>query len=109
MLPKQLSAILPILVVAWGNSCTEAVAASNRRDRPPVRHAVQSVLSPQGGPHKGYVQRTIGYGRMLHPAVGWGAEAHGARGYVFAPGKGILDAPCNLPTSTCPNEMRDGQ
>lgn len=30
-------------------------------------------------------------------------------GYVFVPGRGILDEACNLPTSTCPNTMRDTQ
>jgi hypothetical protein len=28
-------------------------------------------------------------------------------GYVYVPGKGIVGAACNLPTSDCPNEMRD--
>jgi hypothetical protein len=30
-------------------------------------------------------------------------------GYVYVPGKGIVDEACNLPTSACPNEMRDVQ
>lgn len=30
-------------------------------------------------------------------------------GYVFVPGRGVLDEACNLPTSTCPNEYRDIQ
>ena len=28
-------------------------------------------------------------------------------GYVYVPGRGILDEACNLPSSTCPNEYRD--
>jgi hypothetical protein len=28
-------------------------------------------------------------------------------GYLYAPGKGIIDEACNLPTSACPNEQRD--
>jgi hypothetical protein len=28
-------------------------------------------------------------------------------GYVYVPAKGIVGAACNLPTSACPNEMRD--
>jgi hypothetical protein len=28
-------------------------------------------------------------------------------GYVFVPGRGILDEACNLPSSTCTNEYRD--
>jgi hypothetical protein len=30
-------------------------------------------------------------------------------GYVFVPGRGILGAACDLPTSTCPNTERDVQ
>jgi hypothetical protein len=30
-------------------------------------------------------------------------------GYVYVPGKGIVDEACNLPTSACPNEMREVQ
>jgi hypothetical protein len=30
-------------------------------------------------------------------------------GYTFVPGIGILDESCDLPTSACPNEYRDGQ
>jgi hypothetical protein len=28
-------------------------------------------------------------------------------GYTYVPRKGIVDEACNLPTSACPNEMRD--
>jgi hypothetical protein len=49
--------------------------------------------------------------------LGDGAPAYNAAppnlarwpGYVYLPGKGILDEACNLPTSACPNEMRDIQ
>ncbi len=30
-------------------------------------------------------------------------------GYTYAPRKGIVDEACNLPTSACPNELRDIQ
>jgi len=30
-------------------------------------------------------------------------------GYVFVPGRGILGEGCNLPTSACPNSVRDIQ
>jgi hypothetical protein len=30
-------------------------------------------------------------------------------GYAYIPGKGIPDEACDLPTSACPNEMRDAQ
>jgi hypothetical protein len=28
-------------------------------------------------------------------------------GYLYAPGRGIVNEACNLPTSACPNEQRD--
>lgn len=31
------------------------------------------------------------------------------RGYTDVPGRGIIHEACNLPTSACPNEMRDVQ
>jgi hypothetical protein len=30
-------------------------------------------------------------------------------GYIYVPGRGILDEACNLPTSACPNSERDIQ
>lgn len=32
-----------------------------------------------------------------------------APGYVFVPGRGIVNEACNLPTSACPNTLRDVQ
>jgi hypothetical protein len=31
----------------------------------------------------------------------------GGPGYLYVPRKGIVDEACNLPTSACPNEIRD--
>ena len=36
-------------------------------------------------------------------------ESAGGPGYVFVPGRGILNESCNMPTSTCTNEYRDVQ
>jgi hypothetical protein len=35
------------------------------------------------------------------------ASVFRGQGYVYAPGKGIVDEACNLPTSACPNEFRN--
>jgi hypothetical protein len=59
-----------------------------------------------------HVQRSV----VLSPHAnffGWGqSRDHGwvfhGPGYIFVPGKGILDAPCDLPTSACPNSAREG-
>jgi len=45
----------------------------------------------------------------VYDAVGdypYGPGAIYAPGYIYVPGHGILDAPCGLPTSACPNSQR---
>jgi len=37
------------------------------------------------------------------------APVYHGPGYVFVPGKGIIDEACDLPTSACPNDQRDVQ
>ena len=59
-----------------------------------------------------------GYGGLAGPSYGYytrhGQYVPGAGdrvirgpGYVYVPGRGILDEACNLPSSTCTNEYRD--
>jgi hypothetical protein len=43
---------------------------------------------------------------VAHPVLSKVSVFRGP-GYVFVPGKGIIGEACNLPTSACPNEMRD--
>ena len=58
-------------------------------------------------PHTGLQQAH----RHVMPHAGYAAGAHMPSdfGYVFVPGHGILGEDCNMPTSTCPNELRDTQ
>jgi hypothetical protein len=49
------------------------------------------------------VARRAGYAAPVPSAAYLGP------GYVFVPGRGILGEDCDMPTSTCPNELRDGQ
>ncbi len=42
-----------------------------------------------------------------HTYTGPGHVAPADSGWSLVPGKAILDDDCNLPTSACPNEMRD--
>jgi len=43
---------------------------------------------------------------LNHASVGRPPMLRGP-GYYFVPGLGIVGEACNLPTSACPNEMRD--
>ena len=47
--------------------------------------------------------------RPVAQSVSPQVSAFRAQGYVYVPRKGIVDEACNLPTSACPNEMRDVQ
>lgn len=52
------------------------------------------------------------FARRAPPAYGHRNAPPGpfiGSGYVFVPGRGILDEACNLPTSTCPDTERDTQ
>ncbi len=58
----------------------------------------------------GTVYRAPAYGTYSGPgSYGPPAYAYHGPGYIYAPGRGIVDEACNLPTSACPNEMRDVQ
>jgi hypothetical protein len=96
-------------VLALAGFCAGAVVANAGEARPPIRHHVFSAASKSYRPnHRLHPDRLIGYGHSIHPVLLQEPQPHMAPGYMFVPGKGILDAPCNLPTSACPNEMRDG-
>ncbi len=55
-----------------------------------------------------FVRGTPAYGAPFYVAPPGVAVYHGP-GYTYVPRKGIVDEACNLPTSACPNELRDIQ
>lgn len=70
----------------------------------PARHAHAAAPPPYFGsyrPYRGY------YTQHRQYVPGAGDRVIYGPGYVYAPGHGILDEACNLPSSTCPNEYRD--
>lgn len=84
-----------------------AAAASDRREPGPV-HRVQHVYAV----HHWAVHHWQPSAQRFKPVYGYVNVPPGAiigPGYVFVPGRGILDEACNLPTSTCPNTERDTQ
>jgi hypothetical protein len=97
-----------------------------------------SVTKQFGKRHMSWPEYHVVNGRLVRPNndssyVGWGSSpAEGAyfastrrlrdlrpysppgpvyfgNQYTYAPGRGVIDEACNLPTSSCPNTQRDGQ
>jgi hypothetical protein len=117
-LRKMLFAAAPAFVVAFGCMTTGAMAS-------PSAHSENSQLSRRAGHfaarHGRHVVRREAmpaFGRNDAPAYGAIPSTvftHHRPGYVYEPGyiylpkQGIVDEACNLPTSTCPNDMRDVQ
>jgi hypothetical protein len=90
MVRQILFAAAPAFILALGFMTTDVMAGST----PKLAHsAAHSVVK-----HRRHVAQS----EFFHA---FGA----APSYVYAPGKGILDEACDLPTSTCPNEKRDVQ
>ena len=52
-------------------------------------------------------RRAAAFGAPASYAAPPGIPAYRWPGYTYVPRKGIVDEACNLPTSACPNEMRD--
>jgi hypothetical protein len=98
-LPVVAAGIASLLVA----SSASAPAASQDRQARRAHGAAATHYSYFGGyrPLYGYYTR---HGQYV-PGAG-DRLIHGP-GYVFVPGRGILDEACNLPTSTCTNEYRD--
>jgi hypothetical protein len=85
-------------IVAPAILATDAMAASTTSPETGKQHArtaAHSVLQRRRRP-------------VAHP-VPPQVSVFRAQGYVYVPGKGIVGEACNLPTSACPNEMRDVQ
>jgi hypothetical protein len=101
MLPKIAVATL---VVMLGFLTTNAVAAAHERgDRHAGRaHPHTTLAATNHDARRGVVDHS-GYAAGAH------APSDFASGYVFVPGHGILGEDCDMPTSTCPNELRDTQ
>jgi hypothetical protein len=106
MLPKNSSAIAAALTLTLTFLTTSAIAdgaVHEGRDRNAARAYPLAAL-----------RHTYHYARHHDaPQAGYAAEVHApwyfGSGYVFVPGRGIVGEDCDMPTSTCPNEVRDTQ
>jgi hypothetical protein len=103
MLPRRLCSLAPAMVLALGFVSTNALADQPARHRDHMagrnadgRHAARH--------HHHLARRDFGSG-----AGPYRGPVYSQPGFVFVPGKGILGEDCNMPTSTCANELRDTQ
>jgi hypothetical protein len=106
MSPKNASHVTAALILALGMLTTSAVAATaghDRREHHAGRAHPHTTLGSVHHEARRLVAHHAGY------AVGARAPSDFAPGYVFVPGHGILGEDCDMPTSTCPNELRDVQ
>ncbi len=67
---------------------------------------IASAGSPRMAPHHHH-QHAIHH--TLNHAFVRGLPVLREPGYLYVPRVGIIDEACNLPTSACPNDMRDVQ
>jgi hypothetical protein len=102
MLPKILGVTFTAgFVMASFSASLEAASAAGRD-----RHGHVAVHRV----HRAYAaHRWHHLPRRAPPTYGPAPNAFFGPGYVFVPGRGILDEDCDMPTSTCPNEYRDIQ
>jgi hypothetical protein len=102
MLAKIPFALRPVVAIALAGSMTAAAVAAPPSDKPRVVAAHHPASAVRHWRH---------FARSTPPVYGYVSAPHAfyGPGYVFVPGRGILDEACDLPTSTCPNTDRDTQ
>ena len=106
MSPKNTSNVTAALTLTLGLLTTSAVAGTavhDQRDHHSGRAHPHTTLASPHHEARHDVAHHAGY------AVGAPTPSDFAPGYVFVPGHGILGEDCDMPTSTCPNELRDTQ
>jgi len=79
-----------------------AAAANRHQDAASAAHRIQDARSADQWHHRPYFVH-----RAAMPRYDYNHPDESAPGYVFVPGRGILNESCDLPTSTCSNEYRD--
>jgi hypothetical protein len=115
MLRNLLFAAAVAVIVAPVVMTTDAVAGSSTSTETTEigkRHARSAAHTAPQHRHQHAAYRTL-TPRLSNDAAAYDSRpkvpAFRGPGYVYVPGKGIVDEACNLPTSACPNEMREIQ
>jgi hypothetical protein len=102
MLPKNTLAAL-ILILGFLTTGAVAAAVHDRGNHHAGRAHPRTTLAPTNHEARRGVAHHAGYAARAQMPSDF------ASGYVFVPGRGILGEDCDMPTSTCPNELRDTQ
>jgi hypothetical protein len=104
ILRRMLVATAPAVIVVLGFLTTDVMAGSATHDGK-HRLAGEATHAAFHRGHAAHQEMVRGFGGSVHSAV---PQTIGrGSGYVYFPGKGIVDEACNLPSSACPNELRD--
>jgi len=98
MVLKNMSTVTAALTLIIGPVATNALGATVRQtgDRRAPLHATLR-----------HTHRDARHDVARHVNAVDDAPSYRDRDYVFVPGRGILGEDCDMPTSTCPNEVRD--
>jgi hypothetical protein len=118
MLIERPSRIGAMLAVTLAFACSDAlVVQSAAHDRASAgtehtqqvrpRHHHPLVQRERRGPR--HAHAVTGYPPRLPSMPYYGAPAYTGPGFVYVPNRGYLDQDCDMPTSTCPNDLRDVQ
>jgi len=102
-------AITAAVFAALCFTSTNAMAISRDHDETAGSRTRPGHAMTQHGAHAAHrqVRHDFREGAPVYRAVV--VPAYRWPGYMYVPRKGIVDEACNLPTSACPNEMRDLQ
>ena len=96
--------VAPVVMTTYAMAGSSASTEIGKRHARPAAHS-----APQH--HHQHAHRTFTHGLSNDPYYSVRPQVPVFRGpgYVYVPGKGIVGEACNLPTSACPNEMREIQ
>ncbi len=99
--------VAPVVMTA------DAMAGSSTSTEIGKRHVRSAAHSTPQHHHQFAARRTFTRGfnndAAAYYSVRPNVSVFRGPGYVYVPRKGIVDEACNLPTSACPNELRDVQ
>jgi hypothetical protein len=108
VLRKMLFASASAAIVALSSMTIHATAASSISDG---KHWITAEAA-HFATHRAHAARREFVRDVSNAGPAYGAlpqivNTHREPGYVYAPGRGIVDEACNLPTSSCPDWQRD--
>ena len=112
--PSRIGAMLAVALAFAGSDALVVQSAAHDRASAGTEHTQQVrprhhhplVRRERSGPR--HAHAVAGYPPRL-PSMPSYAPPPYAGGFVYVPNRGYLDQDCDMPTSTCPNDLRDVQ